>query len=661
MVSLSNQARLLAAQAFNKKVLEDKAKARQAEAEKERQEEIAKLTRRKQEALKTARNAVEAQRIRDSIAETLALKSTQKKISAINVEAKRKKQQAFTRVAKGANIGVLTGFEATKDSRGRTIGISKNISKTRKRTITLLQTEIARQEKIAREGTDLERFLRNEQAINRGQISKSELNRQIADRKKRGLSKTPAQKRASQFFRDSELSTALDARAKRKGTPSQRATFGQIQAERARATDLGSAPFLDPLFSGGGRSKKEIIARGGTFGRRVGGESIDSQLSFISSAKASSTSGRIGFAQSLLSNLNFTGSSQSSLLNIVGNKKIKTPKTFQATLREGVGFFTTEAVPVTKATAKGRNRGQLVAQRKAEDFAKTEKARKTIARQAKQTRQPAFDLDAFGASLDVSNLQRGRAIEAQNKARPPRFSLGLTVQRQQAQEPTGLSLIPTRSAFVGSTERVAKGQTLTPSQKRAQAQATQRETQLLRDTPFRSGSLVQASGRPSSTETFFPNIPSADRNVFNVNLQENIGVSDALSPTQTKKKTKGRGRTPTPPRDDFSALDLGSLISFGAVRPPTPPRAVSSPTPRARPTEDFDFTFGLGEAVRSGISGAREGATQTAREASGGIQDFFALDIGAGFGSEAQGSSFSFGEAVSASRPLLDTGFDFLR
>jgi len=99
---------------------------------------------------------------------------------------------------------------------------------------------------------------------------------------------------------------------------------------------------------------------------------------------------------------------------------------------------------------------------------------------------------------------------------------------------------------------------------------------------------------------------------------------------------------------------LGSLISFGAVSPPRAPtpRSVSSPTPR--PTQDFDFTFGLSEAVESGVSGAREGARE-------GISDFFAIDLGAGFGSRSSGAQFSFGEAFESSRPLLDTGFDFLR
>jgi len=633
MVSLSSQARLLAAQAFNKQVLEQKARDRQAEIERERREDLLRTTRRLEAQKASARNVVEARRIQDAINERLRSKAEVDRRARINAEAKRKTANVFTRVSKGANIGVLTGFEAKRDSRGRAVGISKKISKTRKRTITLLRTEIARQQKIAREGTDLERFLRNEQAINQGRVSRSELNKQIASRKRRGLSKTPAQKRASQGFRDQEFSSALSSRATRKGRPDIRATFGQAVSERARASGLGSRPFADPLFTFGGRTRAEQVARGGTFGRRAGGQSISNQLSFISQAKSRSTSARIGFAQGLLSNLGFEGSSQSSLLSIVGNKRIKTPKTFQQELRSGVGFFTTEAIPVTRAKLTKGARGQLVARRKAEDFAKAEKARKTIARQGRATTQNIFDLDALGASLDVSNLARGRAIEAQNLARPPRFSLafGVSVQRQQAQDPTGISLIPTRSAFVGATERVAKGQTLTPSQKRAQAEATQRETQLLRDTPFVSGGLVQATGiRGTSTETFFPSVPIDDGQAFNVNLRENIGISDifgvGVTPApapRTKKGKKGRtSRAPTP-RDQFDVLNPAGLIAPA-------PRTTRAPTATPRPSDPFaDIFGGVGEAL-GGVGEAFGGVGEAVGGISEGFGNFFAIGREAG-------------------------------
>jgi len=654
MVSLGNQARLLAAQAFNKQVIERKARERQAKIESERREDLAKITRRKAEQVASARNVVERQRAQEALNEQLRSKETRDRQAKINAEAKRKSAKAFTRVAKGANIGVLTGFEAKKDTRGRTIGISTRQSKTRKRTITLLKTEIARQQKIAREGTDLERFLSNEQAINQGRVSRSQLNKQIADRKRRGLSKTPAQKRASQFFRDQEFSTALDRRSARKGKPKQRATFGTAVSERARAQQLGSEPFADPLFSFGGRTRAEQVSRGGTFGRRAGGESISSQLSFISQAKSRSTSQRIGFAQGLLSNLNFEGSSQGSLLQIVGNKRIKTPKTFQATLREGVGFFTTEAIPVTKAKLTKGERGLKVARRKAEDFAKTEKARKTIARQARTTRQPVFDLAGFGRELDVANLARGRAIEAQE--RPTRFSLTPpTVQRQQAQPPTPISLLDPRAPIgqptvaesiigdirsqqaifggelgEGVTARdllsqratsliptVRAGQ-LTPAEKKREAKARQDETDLIRGTPFQVGELVPATGVAGTrTETFFPEIPSGE--VFDVNLSESIGISDIFSPTPAPtKKAKGKKGKPSPTQQQvggFGILDISSLIAFDA---PARQRVTTKPKQPAPPRE----TVGI-------------------------LDDFFAL--GDTFGSQSAGATFTLGEAVESS------------
>jgi len=147
MVSLSNQARLLAAQAFNKQVLERKASERQAKIERERREDLAKITRRKAEQVASARNVVERQRAQEALNEQLRSKATRDRQAKINAEAKRKSAQAFTRVAKGANIGVLTGFEAKKDTRGRTVGISTRESATRKNTKALLRKEIARQQK----------------------------------------------------------------------------------------------------------------------------------------------------------------------------------------------------------------------------------------------------------------------------------------------------------------------------------------------------------------------------------------------------------------------------------------------------------------------------------------------------------------------------------
>ena len=592
MVSLSNQARLLAAQAFNKKVLEDKARAKQAEIDAEARKQEQKRFERQRQAL--ARQTVgqsanvvafQQKRLEDDIKRQQATKAEVARVAQIRKTAEVEKAKVFSRVAKGGNIGVLTGFEAIKDTRGRTVGISNKESATRKNTRKLLLREIQQQQQKASRETDLERFLKNERAINSGQVGLKELNRQIATRKARGLSKTPAQKRASQGFRDFGLQTALSARSKRKGGSgvradgqTVRASFGGILSERARADELGSSPFADPLFNFGGRTKAQQVARGGTFGARAGGQSISSQLNFISQTKARSTSARIGFASSLLAGLDsggiFSGgSSQQSLLGFVKQKKIATPKTFEQELSSGVGFFTTVQAPVTKPKLTKGQRGKLVKERKFEDKVKADTARATISATKSATRKAqranVDDLSRLSDSLLSFNTERGRSIEAQNALAPPRFSLGLgvSVQRQQAQTPRQLEFIPTRSAFTGTTERVAKGQKLTPSQKRKQAEATQRETQLLRDTPFQVGGLVQATGRPSSTETFFPSLPARrEGSIFDVGLSENLGISDVLSPTPTrstktrsKKGTKARTTAPRTPRvrDDFGVLDIG--------------------------------------------------------------------------------------------------------
>jgi len=612
MVSLGNQARLLAAQAFNKRVLQQKAQAKQAKIDAERREDLAKIR-----GITSARaNA---------------------KRKEIEAKAKRESARAFSRVAKGANIGVLTGFKAKRDSSGRTVGISTQESQTRKNTKKLLLREIQRQREIASRETDLERFLKNERAISQGRVSSAELNRQIAQRKARGLSKTPAQKRAAQFFRDQGLSTALSKRARRKGTRGKddiRATFSGLQSERARASGLGSAPFADPQFAFGGRTKKEQIARGGTFGRRVGGESIGSQLSFINQARSQATSGRINFAQGLLANLNFEGSSQQGLLSIVGQKTIKTPKTFQARLREGVGFFTTEAIPVTKPKLTKGGRAKLVRERKTEDLEKAQKARSQIALTKATTRQRQIsredDLSRLSANLLSANISRGRSIEAQNLARPDRFSgefslggFGVTTQRQQAQAPKQVSFLQPRD-LIGLTpaqqrqrenqnlrdqgfsaqqirsgvsigDVPAKPLRLTNEQKRAQAEATQRETDLIRATPFEVGELVPATGRPSSTETFFPELPVTSP--FEVNLSENIGIGDVFSTGQTpapkpkaKKGKKGKKPSPTTrPRDDFDVLNAGLIAPAPRTR---------TPTTTPRPSDPFGDIFGgVGRAV----------------------------------------------------------------
>ena len=439
MVSLSNQARLLAAQAFNKKVLEDKARAKQAEIDAEARAQEQKRFQRQRDLLakQTAGQSAnivnfQQQRLEDDIRKQQATAKEKARVALIRKQATAEKAQVFSRVAKGADIGVLTGFEAIKNTKGQTIGISNKESATRKNTRALLIREIQQQQQKASRETDLERFLKNERALDAGQVSLAQLNRQIAQRKAKGLSKTPAQKRASQGFRDFGLQTALSARSKTKPR-GLTATFGSIVSERGRAEALGSSPFADPLFAGGGRKQSDIIARGGTFGARAGGQSFTAQLNFISQAKSKSTSARIGFANSLLAGLGSGGifgggGSQQQLLGIVSQKKLATPKTFEQELSAGVGFFTTIQKPVTKAKITKGQRASLVSARKAEDKAKADSARSKIAETKATTKAKQLanrdELKGISASLFDFNVQRGAEIERQNFERRPRVSRG---------------------------------------------------------------------------------------------------------------------------------------------------------------------------------------------------------------------------------------------
>lgn len=460
MVSLANQARLLAAQAFNKAQIEAENRERLAKLEQDRQEGLNRTAKRESEKLALAKNARDRQLIQDSIAQTLASASEKRRQAKVNAEIDAKKKKVFTRVVGGGDIGVLTGFEAEKDSKGKVIGISNRDSATRKNTKRLLLKEIENQRRIANQKTDLESFLENERRLDSGNITSGELNRQIQARKARGLSKTPAQKRAFFRLRDEDDLNRLASRHKRKGRggdpfKAARAIMDIKSSEAGRAGDLGSKPFADPLFAGGGRTKQAIIARGGTFGRRVGGESFTSQLGFIKNAKAKSTSGRIGFASGLLAQLGSGGifgggASQQQLLGLVKKQAFRkqVPKTFEQELRAGQGFFTTVQKPVTKATLSKGARGRLVSARKREDIAKADDARQQIfeakATTARKQQANRDDLASLSESLLSSNIRRGAEIERQNLEARPRISRGqvgfVPSAREQASDLLGRQL-----------------------------------------------------------------------------------------------------------------------------------------------------------------------------------------------------------------------------
>ena len=121
---LSNAARLLAAQEFNRRQKEAEAKERLAEVERERQEELSRITRQKQAQIDSARNTVERKRAEEALREQLAQKRTQTRIAKIEAEADKKRKQAITRTIRtGGDIEVLTGRVAQRDTKGKIIGL----------------------------------------------------------------------------------------------------------------------------------------------------------------------------------------------------------------------------------------------------------------------------------------------------------------------------------------------------------------------------------------------------------------------------------------------------------------------------------------------------------------------------------------------------------
>ena len=225
-----------------------------------------------------------------------------------------------------SRFGVLTGRVARVDPRTKRVtGITKTRSATRLQTDRQLRAEIKRQQQVRSKESDLERFLKNERALSTGRLSLSQIKRQIATRKARGLSKTPAQRAALKRAQGRADTTALALRAQRKRGRGIRPSLIQSpsriraiqRAEETRAEGLGSSIFTDPQFQFGGRTRKEVIARGGTFGRRVAGETFSSQLGFVRGARIGTSTARIGLAQSLLGNP-FEGASSRTLRGVTG-------------------------------------------------------------------------------------------------------------------------------------------------------------------------------------------------------------------------------------------------------------------------------------------------------------------------------------------------------
>ncbi len=447
---------------------------------------------------------------------------------AFNRQVIARKLAAGKRVST-SRFGVLTGRVARIDRRTKRVtGITRTRSATRLQTDKQLRGEIKRQQQLRSRESDLERFLKNERALSTGRLSLSQIKRQIAGRKARGLSKTPAQKAALKRAEGRASTTALAFRAQRKRgrgiRPALIKTPARIRAiqraEEQRAFGLGSSIFTDPQFQFGGRTRKEQIKRGGTFGRRVAGKTFSSQLGFVRGARIGTSTARIGLAQSLLGNP-FEGASSRTLLGVSrartrqGIERL-TPPSFEQVLRKGGGFFETQPVAITRAP---RGRAGLVRARQAQDLIR--------ARQARRRTAPRDDFER----ISVLGFQ---AVE-----RPER--------------PRGLT---------------KKG--IDPLERLRLAQQTQRETEALRAAPrAQPAPLTQARGVPTRTQTFSPAIFGVGSQA--IVARDIIGFTDTATVTKGRpKKKKTRGKRPSPAgQADFEGFEnifggeLGGGIGLG--------------------------------------------------------------------------------------------------
>jgi len=312
-----------------------------------------------------------------------------------------------------------------------------------------------------------------------------------------------------------ESTTALALRAQRKRgrgiRPALIQSPSQIRAlqraEEKRAFGLGSSIFTDPQFQFGGRTRKEQIARGGTFGRRVAGETFSSQLGFVRGARIGTSTARIGLAQSLLGNP-FEGASQRTLLGVTGARTRQqiqklTPPTFEQVLRKGVGFFETEPVSIVTAP-QARGRAALVRARKSEDLIKAREARREVAR-------PRDDFERISV-LGFQAVERPRRV-------------------------------------------TKKG--IDPLERLILAQQTQRETEALRAAPRgQPPPLTQAVGFPRTTQTFSPAIFGGGTQ--GAEARDIIGFTDRATVTRGRPR-KGAKRPTARPRERIDVLGVQAI------------------------------------------------------------------------------------------------------
>lgn len=468
--------------------------------------------------------------------------------------------------------------------------MTKTKSRTRLNTEKLLRREIETQARLASRETDLERFLKNERRLASGTLSLKQIRRDIARRKAKGLSKSPAQKAALARAIIQQDTRRLGARAGRKKLRGIRpslidkpsVTLGKKRAEAGRARlDDDFQTVTDPLFEFGGRSRREVIARGGTFGRRVGGESFSTQLDFVRTARVGSAQRRIGFAQSLLGDP-FGGAASSQLLGIVDSQvpsrdpvkrrrgalsqRRLAPRPFENILREGVGFFETEAIPFTERPLTRRERG----------LPTTRRARPTRASlEAQGLLQPRGErIRVLGTRITAAGRQ---GLTATVTRRPSDIFISGVALSTTGQRP--------------ATKRTRAG--VDPAERLRLAQEKQRETELLRATPFaQPPPLTPATGRPTTTQTFLPTLP-IERRRADVTLRETFGFGDVLGGTRRRKVAKTKKQQ----REEIDVL--GQMITV---------------TPQRRPQSFLESIFG-GSLVESRTGGVRVTTGEAVREA----------------------------------------------
>jgi hypothetical protein len=454
---LSNSARLLAAQEFNRRALEQKAQQKLAKAEADRQQELERTTRQNQANIDNARNIVEKQKAEQALAEQLAQKSTQDKITQINLQAETDRQNAIFRTLSTPNIEVLSGRQSIVDTSGKVIGLSTEDSASAQGAKNRIITEIQRREIESTKVTDLERFLANESALASGQVSASDLETQIAERKARGLSKTPQQAIAEKRLRDQQTLQNLGDRNVRKigrGITILSAKEMENQKSLGRSQDYTNPNFIS---AEGSSASFQARAKDNSLGQ------INSQLDFLKSQRISGSASQKQneqVARAIADGSYFSALSDNQLLTITSgqsdpsNRRVAqsaSEQKIKGVIKPSKELLGDEAKALSKAnpfsltpsrddpfsgyafgnfggedTTKIKERPKVAQGSSIFSDTQTKSSIDATRKRVNPVKtQNVDDLEALGRNLNRQNAQRGAEIEAQNKNRKPRQSVGM--------------------------------------------------------------------------------------------------------------------------------------------------------------------------------------------------------------------------------------------